>query len=86
MSPCGRIWAPRHQKEGATVIQGTVKSFNADKGYGYIKPDEFWSDDIFVHYTAIDGIGHAKLDEGERVEFEVVQGTRGPQPDNVRRI
>jgi CspA family cold shock protein len=63
------------------VIQGTVKWFNADKGFGFITRDE--GDDVFVHYSAIKEQGFKSLDEGARVEFEVVDGAKGPAADNV---
>ncbi len=64
--------------------QGTVKWFNAEKGYGFIAIDG--GEDVFVHYSAIDMEGYKSLDEGDRVEFEVSQGQRGPQADGVRKI
>ena len=63
---------------------GTVKWFNAEKGYGFIAEDG--GPDVFVHYSAIDGTGYKSLDEGDRVEFEVSQGQKGPQADAVRKI
>ena len=62
--------------------QGTVKWFNAEKGYGFIAVDG--GPDVFVHYSAIQKDGYKTLDEGERVEFEVTQGQKGPQADQVR--
>jgi CspA family cold shock protein len=62
--------------------QGTVKWFNAEKGYGFIAVDG--GPDVFVHYSAIQKEGYRSLDEGERVEFEVTQGQKGPQADQVR--
>jgi cold shock protein len=62
--------------------QGTVKWFNAEKGYGFVQQDE--GPDVFVHYSQIQVDGHRSLDEGQRVEFDVSQGTKGPQADNVR--
>ena len=61
---------------------GKVKWFNADKGYGFIKPDDD-SADIFVHFSAINASGYRTLDEDQAVEFEVTQGDRGPQADKV---
>ena len=66
------------------MAQGKVKWFNGQKGYGFITTDE--GQDVFVHYSAIDGTGYKSLDEGDRVEFEVSQGQKGPQADAVRKI
>ena len=65
-------------------MDGTVKWFNADKGYGFIEREE--GEDVFVHFSAIQGDGFKTLDEGQRVEFEVVDGDRGKQAENVTRI
>ncbi|MBO8142433.1 MAG: cold-shock protein [Firmicutes bacterium] len=62
--------------------EGTVKWFNAEKGYGFIQPDN-GDGDVFVHYTAINAEGFRTLEEGQRVTFEVVQGQKGPQAGNV---
>ena len=62
---------------------GTVKWFNAEKGYGFITPDA-GSADVFVHYSAIQSNGYRTLEEEQRVEFEVTQGQKGPQADQVR--
>jgi CspA family cold shock protein len=64
------------------VAQGTVKWFNAEKGFGFIAVDG--GQDVFVHYSAIQADGYRSLDEGQRVEFEVTQGQKGPQADQVR--
>ncbi len=62
-------------------VTGQVKWFNNAKGYGFIgRPD---GADVFVHYTAIQGDGYKSLQEGETVEFEIVQGQKGPQAANV---
>ena len=63
---------------------GTVKWFNAEKGYGFIESNE--GGDVFVHYSAIQGEGFKSLDEGQRVEFDVVEGNRGLQAANVVRV
>jgi CspA family cold shock protein len=61
--------------------QGTVKWFNGSKGYGFIERES--GEDLFVHYNAIIGDGYRDLDEGQRVEFNVVQGQKGPQAHDV---
>jgi CspA family cold shock protein len=66
---------------GAHVAQGTVKWFNNEKGFGFIAVDG--GQDVFVHYSAIQSDGYKSLDENARVEFEVVQGPKGPQADAV---
>ncbi|MGI6097207.1 MAG: cold-shock protein [Dethiobacteria bacterium] len=63
---------------------GTVKWFNAEKGYGFIEIEG--GDDVFVHYSAIEGEGFKTLEEGQRVQFNIVQGDRGPQAENVVKI
>ncbi len=63
--------------------QGKVKWFNSEKGYGFIAQDD-GGPDVFVHYSAIASSGYRTLDEEQLVEFEVVQGQKGPQADNVR--
>ena len=67
------------------MAQGTVKWFNAEKGYGVIAPDD-GSADVFGHYRAIQTNGYRSLEEEQRVEFEVTQGQKGPQADQVRPI
>jgi CspA family cold shock protein len=67
------------------MVQGTVKWFNAEKGFGFITPDGE-SADVFVHYSAIATDGYRSLDENQRVEFEVTQGQKGPQAEQVRPI
>lgn len=64
--------------------QGTVKWFNANKGYGFIKRDS--GEDVFVHYRAIQGEGFKSLDEGDRVQFEVQQGPKGLQAASVQKV
>ena len=66
------------------MTQGTVKWFNAEKGFGFIEVEN--EDDVFVHFSAIEGEGFKSLDEGQQVEFEVVEGDRGPQAANVVKL
>ncbi|REE67696.1 putative cold-shock DNA-binding protein [Paenibacillus taihuensis] len=63
---------------------GTVKWFNADKGFGFIEAEG--GNDVFVHFSAIQGDGFKTLDEGQRVQFNVTQGNRGPQAENVVKL
>ena len=63
---------------------GTVKWYNADKGYGFIQPES--GEDVFVHFSAIQTSGYRSLNEGQTVEFDVAQGPKGPQAANVRPI
>jgi len=63
---------------------GTVKWFNAEKGYGFISIEG--ENDVFVHFSAIQGDGFKTLEEGQKVEFEVVEGTKGPQAANVVKL
>ena len=65
-------------------VNGTVKWFNKQKGYGFVEQDE--GGDVFVHFSAILGEGFKNLEEGERIEFEVVEGEKGPQAKDVVRI
>ena len=67
------------------MAQGTVKWFNAEKGYGFIAV-EGGGADVFVHYSAIATSGYRSLDEGQKVEFDVTQGQKGPQAANVRGV
>ncbi|MGW4484921.1 cold-shock protein [Amycolatopsis sp. NPDC004368] len=64
------------------MTQGTVKWFNAEKGFGFITPDN-GGGDVFVHYSEIQGNGFRSLDENARVEFEIGQGQKGPQATSV---
>jgi CspA family cold shock protein len=66
------------------VATGTVKWFNADKGFGFIQ--QAGGDDVFVHFSAIQTQGYRTLDEGQKVEFEVQQGPKGLQAANVRPV
>jgi CspA family cold shock protein len=67
------------------MAQGTVKWFNADKGFGFINVDG-GSEDVFVHFSAIETAGFRSLDENQRVEFDVAQGPKGPQAERVRTL
>ncbi|WP_419962225.1 cold-shock protein [Psychrobacillus sp. BM2] len=64
--------------------QGTVKWFNAEKGFGFIEVEG--ENDVFVHFSAIQGEGFKSLEEGQKVEFDVVEGNRGPQAANVTKL
>ena len=65
-------------------MTGTVKWFNSEKGYGFVTTED--GADIFVHFTAIQGDGFKTLDEGQKIEFDVVEGDRGPQASNVTKL
>jgi CspA family cold shock protein len=65
------------------VLQGTVKWFSAEKGYGFIEQES--GDDVFVHFSAIEEDGYKSLNEGQMVSFEIVEGDRGPQAANVQK-
>ena len=65
------------------MAQGTVKWFNGEKGFGFIAPDD-GSADVFVHYSEIQGGGFRNLEENQKVEFEVGEGAKGPQAQQVR--
>lgn len=65
------------------MAQGTVKWFNSEKGYGFIAIDG-GQGDVFVHFSAIEMDGYRSLDDGQRVEFEIAQGQKGPQAERVR--
>lgn len=65
-------------------MRGTVKWFNAEKGYGFISVEN--GKDVFVHYSAIQGNGFRTLEEGQQVEFDITEGSRGPQASNVVKL
>lgn len=64
--------------------QGTVKWFNAEKGFGFISTED--GNDVFVHFSAIQSEGYKTLDEGQKVEFDIVDDAKGPQAANVVRL
>jgi CspA family cold shock protein len=72
------------KKVGIQLETGTVKWFNSEKGFGFIEVEG--GSDVFVHFSAIVGDGYKSLDEGQRVEFNIVQGNRGPQAENVVKL
>jgi cold shock protein len=67
------------------MAQGTVKWFNGEKGFGFIEQDGGGAD-VFVHFSAIQADGYRSLDEGQRVEFDITQGQKGPQAEAVRPV
>ncbi|WP_201745416.1 cold shock domain-containing protein [Alteribacter lacisalsi] len=66
------------------MMTGKVKWFNSEKGFGFIERED--GDDVFVHFSAINAEGFKTLEEGQEVEFEIVEGDRGPQAANVVRL
>ncbi len=66
------------------MATGTVKFFNAEKGYGFISREQ--GDDVFVHYSNIEGRGYRSLEEGQKVEFDVAPGRKGEEAQNVRAV
>jgi CspA family cold shock protein len=66
------------------MAQGTVKWFNGEKGYGFITQDQ--GEDVFAHYSEIQGDGYRSLNEGDRVEFEVTKGKKGLQASQIRKL
>jgi CspA family cold shock protein len=67
------------------MTTGIVKWFNGEKGYGFITPDD-GSADVFAHFSAIQSSGYRSLEENQRVEFDVTEGQKGPQAENIRPI
>jgi len=76
-----RFFIKPHHNRRRKMARGTVKWFNNQKGYGFISTEE--GKDIFVHHTAIQGEGYRTLEEGQAVEFDVIQGPKGEQASNV---
>ncbi len=72
------------QTKEMRVTQGTVKFFNAEKGYGFISRDQ--GEDVFVHFSQIQGDGYKTLEDGQRVEFDVAPGRKGEEAQNVRPV
>jgi CspA family cold shock protein len=80
------VIGPRNEKGGLKYMpQGTVKWFNDEKGYGFISPDD-GGEDLFVHYSGIEGSGFKSLDEGAKVSYEATQGKKGMQAENVTAV
>ncbi len=77
--------ARNRKYEVSIMAQGSVKWFNSEKGFGFIAQDG-GGPDVFVHYSAVSGSGFRSLEEGQRVEFEIGQGQKGPQAQDVRSI
>jgi CspA family cold shock protein len=75
---------PARIAEGNSLATGTVKFFNSDKGFGFISREQ--GDDVFVHFSNIQGTGYKSLEEGQRVEFDVAPGRKGEEAQNVRVI
>jgi cold shock protein len=80
-----RADSPFINNGGNQMAIGTVKWFNAEKGFGFIAPED-GTPDVFVHHSAIETSGYRSLDENQKVEYTPVQGPKGPQADNVRPV
>lgn len=82
--PAGQLRQAYEEGRELHMATGTVKWFSPEKGYGFIsRPD---GDDVFVHFSAIEGEGYRNLEEGQSVEFDIIQGPKGLQASNVRRL
>jgi CspA family cold shock protein len=77
------VGANQYAPGGVVMATGTVKWFNAEKGFGFIAPDDGGAD-VFAHFSAIASSGYRSLDENQKVEFEITQGQKGPQAENIR--
>jgi CspA family cold shock protein len=84
LSERGRHSASLEFAKGNSLATGTVKFFNSDKGFGFISREQ--GDDVFVHFSNIQGTGYKSLEEGQRVEFDVAPGRKGEEAQNVRVI
>jgi CspA family cold shock protein len=80
-----RISAYRNESKETVMTTGTVKFFNTEKGFGFISPSD-GDKDVFVHFSNISGDGYKSLDEGQQVEFDVADGRKGPEAQNVRAL
>jgi len=85
MNGIARTPTTHHYQEFAMRTQGSVKWFNDEKGFGFITPDG-GAKDCFVHHSAIQANGFKSLADGERVEFDIVQGQKGPAAENVVKL
>jgi cold shock protein len=74
-----------HLQKDRKMATGTVKWFNAEKGFGFISPDDS-SQDVFAHYSAISSSGYRSLEENQKVSFDVEQGPKGPQAVNIQAL
>jgi cold shock protein len=78
-------WCGLDCQQGDDVTTGTVKWFNADKGFGFITPDD-GSPDVFAHFSAISGSGYRSLEENQRVQFTITPGAKGPQATEIQSL
>ena len=80
---CRDLWPLKTKSKGIDMVEGTVKWFNAEKGFGFLAQDSGGAD-VFCHFSAIATQGYKSLDENQRVSFDVTQGPKGPQAENVQ--